>query len=482
MRLVLFTCLLIIAVATTSAQQQKESVPPVSPSPREDPSHVIYNLEVSPAGEPRPAMKYRLLPNPADLKPGNAATQYYKAYALESELPIRAKAFEKIEEWRTTANRDLDIGELGKTLELLRDDAFYRSIRSATNRAACDWEEPLEEEGVHLLLPAMQSLRSVARLLSMKARYEIALRKYDEAILTCRDNFTLGYHLQHDGKLVVQSLVGIAIIGSIMHEGELLEWIQSPGSPNLYWALSEIPPYYDSRQVIANDLRLVEYTLPLLREIGERVLAPDEAVELATRAFTVEADRRLKKEGLERGAGLAVWALQAYDESYRELSETGFSKELLDRMPALQVALLGRWQRYQHARDDLYKWAVLAYGPARELALRKQNETLQKVDQTVAPFDVFLPALAPMYRAQLRQHRFLSALRAIEALRLYAARHGRWPEALADIRDVPVPDDPVTNAPFVYQASDNNATLILVEHRLGSGMEYEYRLRLRDEK
>jgi hypothetical protein len=473
----------LLCATAVLAQQPKESVPPIALGPREDPSRVVFELEVSPADEPRPAMKYRLLPDPADLKPGNAATQYYKAYALESESPIRAKAFAKIEEWRETPNRDLDIGELGKTLELLREDSFYRSIRLATNRSTCDWEEPLEEEGVHLLLPAMQSLRSVARLLSMKARYEIALGDYDEAILTCRDNFTLGYHLQRDGKLIVQALVGIAIIGSIMHEGELLEWIQSPGSPNLYWALSEIPPYFDSRQIIANDLRLVEHTLPLLREIGARALAPDEANQLAKSTFAID-NRRFsgssQDDDAERRIDLAAWALQAYDESYRELTAAGFSVALLDKMPVLQVALLGRWHRYQTIRDDLYKWAAVAYGADRDVALRKQSEIHGQARKKTAPFDAFLPPLRPMFQAQLRQYRFLSVLRAIEALRLYAARHGKWPDSLADVRDVPVPIDPTTGAPFVYHVNGNSATLTMVEHRLSSGLQYEYRLRLRE--
>jgi len=112
--------------------------------------------------------------------------------------------------------------------------------------------------------------------------------------------------------------------------------------------------------------------------------------------------------------------------------------------------------------------------------LQKQHEIHRRTEVSSAPFGTFLPALGAMNQAQLRQHRFLSVLRTIEALRLHAARHDKWPQSLADIREVPVPDDPVTNSPFVYSTNGNNATLVMVEHRLGSGIEYEYRLRLRD--
>jgi hypothetical protein len=471
----------IMCASAALAQQPKESVPPVASGPREDPSHIIYELEVSPAEESRPAMKYRLLPNPADLKPGNAATQYYKAFAMDSRGPFQTEAYQKLEEMMGKPLQAIDTGELGQTLQLLQFDVFYRSIRAATARQTCDWEEPVEDEGVYLLLPAVQSFRSVARLLSMKAKYEVARGNFDEALLTARDTFTLSHHLQRDGETIVQCLVGIAIAG-LAHDHFTLEWIRAPGSPNLYWALSEIPSYIDSRRVVASDLRFPEYTLHALKEIDQRAFTAAEANELAVKAFANEASSRLNANDLARRAQLAAWALQAFDESYRELSDSGMSKELLDRMPVLQVALLGRWRRFQVDRDDLYKWAAITHGPARDKALQMQHEIHRRTETTSAPFGTFLPALGAMNQAQLRQHRFLSVLRTIEALRLHAARHGKWPAALADVREVPVPDDPVTNSPFVYQTSGNNATLVMPRHRLGADLEYEYRLRLRDEK
>ncbi|MEX2137681.1 MAG: hypothetical protein WD894_00355 [Pirellulales bacterium] len=476
---ILIFCSLFTAVVP--GQEPKESVPPTTPDPQTDPTRIVYELEVSSAGEPRPAMKYRLLPNPADLKPGNAATQYYKAFVLEAESPIRTKEYIQLAEWMETPLRELNIEELGKTLRANHEDAFYRCLRAATYRAHCDWEEPVKEEGVQLLLPALQSFRSVARLLSMKAKYEIATGNYDEAILTALDNFTLAYHLQHDGEILVQSLVGVAIVG-MMHDEFFVEWIRSPGSPNLYWALSEFPVFIDSRKIIAGDLRFPEYTLPLLRQIDRRPLTAEEAANLAERAFAVEPGSRLDRSDAKRRAQLTAWAVQTYDEGYRELVAAGHSRELLDQMPVLQVALLARWKRYENARDDLYKWTAVVYGPAREVALTNLREIYRRTESSSAPFWTFMPPLSAMYQAQLRQHRFLSVLRAIEALRLHAARYGEFPTALAEIREVPVLDDPVTKAPFVYSGGGKTATLKMVRHELGADLEYEYRLRLREAK
>ena len=55
--------------------------------------------------------------------------------------------------------------------------------------------------------------------------------------------------------------------------------------------------------------------------------------------------------------------------------------------------------------------------------------------------------------------RQINLLRTVEALRMYAAEHGRWPEKLEDIKAVPVPNDPFTEKPFEYAVKDGVALL-----------------------
>ena len=51
-------------------------------------------------------------------------------------------------------------------------------------------------------------------------------------------------------------------------------------------------------------------------------------------------------------------------------------------------------------------------------------------------------------------------LRVIEALRLYAASHGGGlPARLSEITEVPIPLDPSSNQPFVYELKGATATL-----------------------
>jgi hypothetical protein len=59
-----------------------------------------------------------------------------------------------------------------------------------------------------------------------------------------------------------------------------------------------------------------------------------------------------------------------------------------------------------------------------------------------------------------RLDRHLAVLQCIEALRLYAATHnGKFPGSLAEITQVPIPDDPVTQKTFDYNGNGSEAVL-----------------------
>jgi hypothetical protein len=59
-----------------------------------------------------------------------------------------------------------------------------------------------------------------------------------------------------------------------------------------------------------------------------------------------------------------------------------------------------------------------------------------------------------------RLDRDVAALQCVETLRLYVATHnGKFPNALADVTEVAVPDDPFTQKPFVYSRSGSKAVL-----------------------
>jgi hypothetical protein len=467
------TLLIAIAVVTSGLNSS-----PADPPPKRYDSAgnelTVYELEVSPAPEPPLAMKYRLLPDPADLKPGNAATHYYLALVFDGPSPFSADSFQKLSD-HFFNDKKLTIEEIRAAIKLPNDFELYPSMRAGTYRAECDWGLRIREEGIYLVLPSVQQFRSIGILLSARVKLHIADRQFDEALALARDIFTLSRRMQED-QLLVQALVGIAISG-MLHENFFLDWIAAPDSPNLYWSVSTIPTEFDVRRIISTELRFPELTFHDLEHIDKRTMTSEEAAGLAYRIWN--SDRFAEawdKNDLAGHAKLLFWATNNYQEAYRELEIRGYSKDRLDAMPVAQVALLSPWVRYQHFRDDLEKRALYANAHKNLPMLKDIEEMARKQREQIAPFHHLIPPFQGLASAQRRQARWLAAIATIEALRMYAADKGAWPAKLEDITQVPLPKNPDNNQPFDYKLDSDVAVLTLP---YATGYTHEYRLKLR---
>ncbi len=58
-----------------------------------------------------------------------------------------------------------------------------------------------------------------------------------------------------------------------------------------------------------------------------------------------------------------------------------------------------------------------------------------------------------------RLNRFVAALQCVEGIRFHVASAGRLPGSLAEITDIRLPYDPVTNRPFDYFVQEGKTVL-----------------------
>jgi hypothetical protein len=133
------------------------------------------------------------------------------------------------------------------------------------------------------------------------------------------------------------------------------------------------------------------------------------------------------------------------------LADLGHKPADLDKLSPLQVAMMDDFARYESYRDDLMKWTGLPYWelPA-DLAARKPPEGI---------FPELAPAAFRVIQARTRVQQYLSLLQAVEAVRIHAAGNERkLPASLADTK-LPVPADPITGKPFVYEVRGGVAVI-----------------------
>jgi hypothetical protein len=435
-----------------------------SESTMEENGDQTFRLTVSPAAEPRPALRYRFLVPPVDQIHANAATFYYKAMVDDPDWLARWDADEQVQSWREMPLDKLPIAEIKRRIGPAESNEFNAALKGGARADYCAWEDPIRESGVVTLLPQAQKLRSLGRALAIFTRLQIAERRYQDAIGTLTLSYALSRHLGHAPSLV-QNLVGMAIENLASEQARAL--IAGSDSPNLYWALTELAGQpVELRQALSYETRVWEFTIHKLTDLDQRTLSPREALDLFKELYAAELlmavgpAPRHAEWGIETELAALSSALAIEPEARAYLLANGVTAADIDAMPILQRAMLYRWRQFAEVRDNLFKWFLLPDDENSERATRlKAIDALVGNVEAGAPFAEALAPIPNVYNARLHHLREINLLRAIEALRIHASQHGAWPQSLADVTIVPVPADPMTEKPFDYSLAAGVATL-----------------------
>jgi hypothetical protein len=437
-------CLALLAAAPPALAQGREPL----------------RLTLHPMAPSSPALRYRLLPELLEQTPGNAAEHYQKAVPLlqrvSAEDDFLLEAFEKLPLDRLSCEevRRL-LGEHKEGLGLIEKGARCEY---------CNWglAERLRKSGIGAALPEIQPMRVAVRLLALRARVEMAEGHFDQAARTIRTGLALARHVG-DGETLISFLVGNALAGVMA--GQLDLFVQQPKAPNLYWPLTDLPrPLIDIRKGLEGERVGIYGTFPgIAASAGDLNAGPisEEQGRTYGRMFV-----GLQERDLPGARYLIALRLRKEHEADKEaLVAAGRPRELVEKMPHVQVAMLRALIEYDGVLDDMLRWQAFPYPEClphfRAFAARRKAE-LKKSDLPLARELAYLvvPVIDKVVLARARTDRRYAALRCVEAVRLYAAGHGgKPPPTLAAIKEVPVPDDPVTGKPFEYKVSGERATL-----------------------
>jgi len=424
----------------------------------------VTRLTIHPAAEPSPALRYRLLPSLIDMRPGNAAVFYNKACLMYSEARDRKKELDKLAEWLDAPIESLSLAEAAEYVG--RFDELFRELTYASLREDCDWQIPLREQSPYtILLPEVQAMRGLSRLVAAKARLEIAQGKFDDALRSLTIGYAMAGHAAR-GPTLIQSLVGMAIAGVMTNQAR--EIAQRPDGPNLYWAYTSLPrPFVSLTRANEFEFDMFYFWHPEWRKRDGNAFSAaewqrmwDALANNMAELGVADLDKSwLGDPGRLRLIGRAI---RHYPQAKRWLLERGRSEDEVEQMPVAQVLMIYTLDTYDELRDERFKLAGLPYWQIHD-RLRQENEQMRRIsdEREVVPLaGTLLPAISNVALAQARSDRSFCLARIIEALRLYAANHdGRLPERLADVTEVPIPDDPLTGGDFSYRLSGETAVL-----------------------
>jgi hypothetical protein len=437
-----------------------------------DDKTATYALTLRAVGPPLPSFRYELMPSSRDLVSNNAALLHHRALHILADARPSAKEYyqeqEKFQKALDGAPKDFPREDVRAFLK--NYNSVFREEEAAVKCDHCEWgtEQRVAAEGIGFLIPDAQKMRDLAFLLKMRCRLHVADGKFDLALRDVQTGLVLARHAAQ-GPTLIHFLIGNSI--AAIFTGELEHVMQSPECPNLYWSLTALPrPLVDLRRGIEGELRSMETTIPYPKEVEKGPMTPEDALAALDRLWAgIQrlADHPEQLAIAHSRLGLAAYITLQHPSARKSLLAAGKTEAELDAMPPAQVVMLDSLVRFRNMRDEHFVWFNAPYLEAMA-GMRNSEEKIREIRKSPA-FDylqtmliLLLPAVDKVYGAQVRTERRIASLRAVEAVRLHAAKNdGQLPAKLSDVSVVPVPLDPATLQPFEYQVSGNQFKIIV---------------------
>ncbi|MHC4716095.1 MAG: hypothetical protein ACYS5V_03940 [Planctomycetota bacterium] len=450
--LVVLTCLALSAAPASG--QRAVGTGPGAPRAR---GPKTIRLGAQPAAAPRPSLSWLLLPPVTEQTPGNAAQLYLLADAVAGR-ESKGEGSDKIDKWMQVPLSQIPVEAAQKVIA--RYASGLRQLELASRREFAHWDSPVRSEGFRAPMPNLSGQRHLARVLALRVRVHLVQGQHKQAVHDLQTGMAMAQHLGA-GPTLIHSLVGTAIAAQMVPRVD--ELIDSPGSPNLYWALTALPrPMIGLTQPMAYERSMLLFAHPELRDLRTGKLSAQRWREIMSdlRALMSDAGDGGKsnwQEQLEH----TLLTVRSYTRAKKALLAQGYPAKKVEAMPVHQVIGIHQFEVYERIRDEAFRWFYVPYWQAHDPLGRAAEELRRAL--AADPDSLFLktmPTLARAYFLTTKVDRRIAALRCVEAIRMYAAAHdGRLPNKLADVTEAPLPLDPTTGKAFAYSVSGGTCVL-----------------------
>lgn len=422
-------------------------------------SYEVAVWKVSPAADSKPALRYRFWPHASQLKPGKAQLYYFRAVAaiqqaegaLRAILAIAQQDDYVTEEVRIFLQSITPVFDNLERMAFCEDTSWDRRRHDAT--------------GAKLLglgVDDLQLARDLVRLLVYKAAVQRADRDFDGVSRTVLIGNRLAYLLGR-GESVIQRAIACAL--SAQMRIVIQETIQTPGCPNLYWAIATMPqPLIQSRPAIELNLHAINTVFPELREARTADWPEDTSLEKWEACLARLTGVYGPQEAQTRWIHNAKDCSKFVGRARARLLAKGHSTERLNSMPATSIVMADVAYELDRLNEEITKIILLPWGQRRwvqqmhnvgfaEVAsYSDERESAELPQSAVTLFASFIvPSIRQLEELVHRSPVMLRRLMTLEAIRQYAAANeGQIPQSLNDVNLLPVVNAFGSEAPFEY--------------------------------
>jgi hypothetical protein len=407
------------------------------------------DFHVQPMAAPVPALKYQLLPQIEELKPGNAAQNYLKCFMEQHNFFFSKQAVVERERYES-----LPILELARETLNGYGGGPLTQADWAARMESVDWQSlsNIQSAGIEGPPGEVGPIQVLARALHVRFRGEAARREFDNSVRSAKTMFALSRHLgEHPTE--VANLIGLWVAHLSLSAIE--EMVQRPKCPNLYWALTDLPtPLVDLRKGIQGERTMVATELKAIRD--DAPMTDAEIESFVSRLSGVISFAREQSgqppRSVRAALNAAVKDVESMKSARRRLIDGGRAAETVGRFPAAQVVLLEQKHQYEIERDDCFKLLAV---PVWQKTSSTKPAT--RPVGSLSPLRDLLPNIEKVRAESAELERQLALLRYVEAIRLYAALHdGKVPASAAEF-GLPLPLDPVAGKPFGYSTEGSTS-------------------------
>lgn len=482
-----------ISVSFCHAQVQPVVAPPSANSVVEEPAPIVW--EISAAPEAKPALAHSFWPDRSELVAGNTMVPIQRALVLLLDKSNRKELSQQMsnqwDRWFESPLDQLPKEEIRKYLD------EHQSVISELHRAEflrdSYYDLGLDSmrglDVISFLLPEIQNMRELSRLLVLETRLALAENRTEDAIKSIRVNLRLADSAGASGGLIICRLVGIAIASMSLEQ--VRATMTHPDSPNLYWAIASIPEsIFDMHDALEYESTILSRVFPTISVVPTEEIAEsawtDRIIQAATDFGKISGTSSVPAPEMRIAAGLLVIANA--DSSRQHLQSEGWDADRVAAMSPAEAVVRAGASSIRRVQDDFGKWARLPRAvrlqTIERLEAMMQSEQLNNGNFLIEDMgrligSQLLPATSAAMRAEIRSQQIVARLATVEAIRDYAAIHGALPKSLQELTHLPPWNDPVALGPFGYEFINDTEAVFTSVPATPSAPDTKIILRLR---